>query len=569
MSKENLIAYEKEFDELVKQFPLVRMPVRAPLTALHLSIDALFNGSRMKATQAPRPEAGGAAGARLSYIIPLLLDSPCEPTGENAKDAVEATNDADPDGKQRIAMLSYGHFCELMPEVHRCYYSVSGNIESGFTLTHSSSSFSTHEALDIVFNELALTSSLNPPRDLHEREFDRLAETFPLAQGEILGLLLRSFTSHHQEFLNEPPILTEEGYHAALGVGRAEFERFRVALFTVADWCKGMANALERRIRREGYSDAVWAEMLEWISVHWKVDFFIGLVAGCSGLDGAVVERLLAFFTVDFRDGKRSGKHAGDGFLPPIARLTDSVLFNPDLLKLFLPARNVLYALNRTDRKTFDRLVSQHLEPQLIQDACALLSSFEGLELVPNHRWKDGEIDLLVYNPAENAALHVQGKAAIAPQGARMVQSVEGRVEEGIGQLKRLRGLGQAGIDEVLSAALTRQVHNVELIDVMLSRSCLGTDRVWSQLGEIVPLNLALLAGLTNRARREGGSLSLRSFRTTAWSEINRVMQLARPEWVMRSFPAGRTMIWLPMLNLDVDQIWLERRRMWEGESGK
>jgi hypothetical protein len=378
--------------------------------------------------------------------------------------------------------------------------------------------------------------------------------------------LLRFYSAHHQAFLREPPVLTEEGYRAATGVGREAFERFCVALFTVADWCKGMANALDRRIRREGRSDALWAEMLEWISVNGKVNFFVGLVAGISGLECGTVEGLLEFFTVDFRDGHKSGKHAGDGFLPPIARLTDSVLFNPDLLKLFLPARNSLYAINRTDGKKFDRLVSQHLEPQLVEEAFALLRPLKGLELVPNHRWKGGEIDLLVYCAAENAALHIQGKAAIAPQGARMVQAVETRVQEGIAQLKGLRALGQEGMDAVLSAALKRTVRDVQVIDVLLSRSCFGRDRIWSQLKEIVPVNLTLLGGLANPARKRGDPLSLRAFSDNVWQEINGLMQSARPEWVRKEFPAGRTLIRLPMLDYDVDRVCQERWRMWEGD---
>lgn len=52
--------------------------------------------------------------------------------------------------------------------------------------------------------------------------------------------------------LTEPPILTKDGYCAAIGVSRDELEWFRAALFAYADYCKGMAWAIEREIRREG-----------------------------------------------------------------------------------------------------------------------------------------------------------------------------------------------------------------------------------------------------------------------------------------------------------------------------
>jgi len=44
-------------------------------------------------------------------------------------------------------------------------------------------------------------------------------------------------------------------------------------------------------------------------------------------------------------------------------------------------------------------------------------------------------------------------------------------------------------------------------------------------------------------------------------------MQAARPTWIMKEFPAGGTMIHLPMLDFDVKQVWRERWRMWNGKT--
>ncbi len=561
MSQEKLLAYEAEFDALVQQLPLVGIPVRATLTALHLTLDSLFNGSRANATLAPRLDAANSAAARLSYLIPVLMRAPREPVGKNALDATEAAQEADPEGIQRMLLLSYGHFCEVMPEVHRNYFSVTGDTASGFTLEHRTPEFGQHEALDIMLNELALASSVNPAADLERDRFDELAALAPHANLDAIIEVLQSFVQHHRTFLNESAVLTEEGYRAALGVGRREFERFRIALFAIADWCKGMASGLGRRLRREGHSDAVGQELLEWISVHWKKDFLLGLVSSIAGLSPAVTERLLGFLTVDFRPGQSSARNAGDGFLPPLARFADSYLFNPDLLKLFLPARNFLFALNRVDRKRFDDLVSEHLEPQLIADAMTLFQQFQDLVVVLNHTWKGGEIDLLVYSPAENAVLHVQGKAVIAPQGARMVQAVEARIQEGIEQLRRFRALEQQEKDEIVSQAVQAEVQGVRVTDALLSRSCFGTTHIWSQLQEIVPLNLELLASVTRQCLEQGKPLSLRDLGTQVWREIQRLAPLARPAWSMEEFPAGRTMIRLPMLAFDTKAVWREQWR--------
>src|SRR5690606_4819677 len=122
----------------------------------------------------------------------------------------------------------------------------------------------------------------------------------------------------------------------------------------------------------------------------------------------------------------------GDGFFPPLWRIDGSVLFNCDVLKLMLPARNILYSLNKTNQQLYDNSISQHLEPQLIENARAVLDGVSGLIVVPNVEWENGEIDLLVFSVDENACLHVQAKAAIPPQGTRMIRAVEDRIDEGL-----------------------------------------------------------------------------------------------------------------------------------------
>lgn len=458
--------------------------------------------------------------------------------------------------------MTYGHFCELMPEVHRGYYTVEGDVSGGFSLSHSSPQFAQHEALDIVLTELSLTFVSAPSLHLEDR-FDYQARLAPKFDYALKVHTLKLFFDHYQQHLTEPPILTEDGYRAAMGVGREEFERFRAALFAYADYCKGMADAVKRRLRREGFSEAVWAELLEWISVNWKETFFVGTLKGLTGIECGKLDHLLAPFTIDFREGHKTGKHAGDGFLPPLARLEQAYLFNPDLLKLFLPARNVLYTLNRTNQQRFDQLVSQHLDPQLLQAAGDLFRPFDGLDVVRNHDWGSGEIDLLVYSAAENVALHVQAKATIPPQGARMVQAIEGRMQEGIEQLKRLRNLDPNRRNKVLSQAIGKAVRDVVVIDVLLSRSCLGTDRIWSQLGDILPLNLTLLRGVLRRTRLEGTVLSLRSFPTLVSEETRRLMRKARPEYVQKEMLAGITTLRVPLLEFDAEWIREEQRKIW------
>jgi hypothetical protein len=560
MGLEELKAFESELDDRIRSLPIWKLPIRAVLTAVHAVIDNLFNGSRNNQEVSPRPEAGASAGGRLSYLVPLLLTCPSEPIGANGADALAAVQEVDTDGAQRKALLTYGHFSEVMPEVHRGYYSVQGDATTGFTLKHATQNFAEYEVQDIVLNEISLSFVAASP-SMDKSLFDQQAKTAPKSDLGLESQILTSVYEYYRTRLSEPPILTEAGYVQATGASRDEFERFRAALFAIADYCKGIAEALTRRLQQEGFPDTVWEELLEWLSVNWTESFFVGRLKVMTGLEFDLLNRLLSTFSLDFRATKKLKHQAGDGFFPPLAKLEEAYLFNPDLLKVFLPARNVLYALSRTDKKHYNDFVSQHLEPELIRAAAELFSSFDELEIRTNHKWAQGEFDLLIYSKTENTALHIQAKAAIPPQGARMVQAVESRTSEGIEQLKRFRELAPREQDAVLSDALKYDVRNVEIVDVLLSRSCFGTDRVWSAIGTAVPVNLSLLKSIVMKST--GRSIALKGFADTARTELIRIVQLARPQFVDKQLVFEQTSLRLPMLELNMHDLREEQMRIW------
>ena len=558
-AKAELIAVEGELDERAHTLPVVtKLPMRALVTAFHVLIAGQLNSDEDDGAAELR---GVAAASRLSYLVhDLLAGMETTPFGAGAADALGAYVDVDPDGSQLAFLLTYGHFCEVMPEVHRDYYDVGGNRESGFTLSHVNADFAAFEMRDIILTEFGGPFGVAFPPTSLITDFDRLAETAPILPLEIAGPVYQQLYRFYLRVLVEPALVTDAGMVEAAGVDNAEFVRFRAAVYAIADVCRGLSRAIKRRIDKEAQSDALEVEFMEWVAVNWSREFVVALLTDLSGLTPVAVDRLLDLFTLGLRPDARRVDHAGDGYLPPFTHLEDSLLFSGDLIRLFLLARNVLFVVNRLDKRRFDDLVSQAMEPQLIEQATALFARVSRLEVVRNHDWGDGEFDVLVYSPAENVALHVQAKAAIPPQGARMVAAIEARGREGLEQLARFRALAQGDQDTILTQALGHQVAAVSLIDVLLARTSFGTAALWGRSGAVALVNLLLLAEVIRTA---DPARPLTDFAAHATARLDEIVDIASPRWVEREIDLGTLALRLPILDYDFASLGAARARAW------
>ena len=255
-----------------------------------------------------------------------------------------------------------------------------------------------------------------------------------------------------------------------------------------------MTLALAQRLKQEPTSNEIFNEMLEWMILNWKAEFIIGFIQHEAGLHEGQVTRLIQLFSLDYRHGAPERRHAGDGFFPPLVQLTNSILISPDMVRLFLQTRNILYGLQRTDPKLFDEVISQDLEPRLLEAAVRALAPMSDLTVRTNISWEQGEIDLLVFDASTNSSAHVQAKAPLGPHGARLVDRLEGRLVEGLDQVRRFKALPREQVDRILSGAIGTQVRNVEVTDMILARSCFGTEKVRQSALSVELVSLPLLA---------------------------------------------------------------------------
>lgn len=553
---EALQEFEKQADIEIVKLSLWGLPIRSILSLIYLSADGQYVGKRFNRRGPRNEEVGTAIIARMSYVARFFSKCRRE-VGADIDDALSVVNDqfkAD-----IVQLLGYAHFCEIMPLVRRGFFSVERH-PCGFVLRHPNEEFVKHEENDILMSEMALPHELAPPPYPIE-SCKRMIKAWPKIPGDALVGVLKGAYDHHIENVFEFPLLTDEAFQESFDFSRPDFIRMRAALMAYADFCLGMADAAEVLSERAftcPKREILQREVREWAAPLLSRNHIIGLAAGLSAVELSTAERIIDLFTID-PDGV-DGSGAGEGFFPPFLRLGDALLFSPHAIKRTMPERNLLYIMVRTNKKTFDNVVSSHLEPALIEDAVDLLSGLSGVEVRKNVKWAKGEIDLLAYHEASNSALQLQAKAGVPPQGARMVAQVESRTLEAAKQIERFLDLSGDTKDEICSSAIGRELSGVSWSSGILVRTCFGTEKAWTCIKEFVPLNPVLLRAALKRMS-EGGEFTFMNLGEVAGLELARFRSIAILGWENKSFTLFGEKVELPLLNLDNQAIWDFRLR--------
>lgn len=553
MTKNNkqLVAFEQDFDRAVTSLRLFSLPLRTVLTGLWGLTDGLLHTRNFGSEPATaRPHAGAALASRFSYLTPSLLRCPLEPLCADALDAQWPLQEDVSLFAEITLVMQYGHFCELMPEFHRGYYTATGDSNAGFVLRHSDDKVAEFECRDVILSELALPFGIRT-QPIPKMIVARMVDRFDI---QLFVDVVKARYVEVGSLVVEAPVLTDAGYQAAVGVTAQEFGAYRAACFAVADCCLALANEYAARLEIEKSDSGLWREFLEWRNVCLKANFVLALIEVMSGLSQKQVDQITRLFAVGSSDGRLNA--SADGFFPPFWWLSEEVLmFNPDILMLMLSSRNIPFALNRIDPETFNDKVSTHLEPALIAEVLRELRGFE-INVAEGAEWEHGEFDLLLFERQTNTAVHLQAKAAIPAQGARMVRAVETRSREGLKQLEVFRKLPGKERDGVLAKILETELKNVDVVDVLLTRSGIGSWKVWQDLGTVIPANVALIMAAKRRS-----PASLRELVLSLPDVLDQITLAASAGWVPTRTQFMDVQFEIPLLNLEnqyLDQLRLE-----------
>lgn len=562
--------FEEKIDNYISGLASLSAPVHIHLATLYNVISIQMNGSRRN-SRPPRREEGEHLCSRLSYLFPLLVQQTELPVTEITMGEVQdAMNHIfslyqDPTifAKENRDLLSYAHFCEIMPKVHRGYFVE--RVESDFhlILDYKTESFRKTEALDISIGELSLPYIEEKPV-CSSSEFEPLLyEEVPLSVQGAYSTLGRIY-DHYKTNVTEPPILTKSGFMEALGCTKEEFHKVQAAIHAISDFYICLYQLLDLKVEdsdSESELHRLGEEMLKKAFILLEKSFLFEFISGSTNIAKDVVSRIMKPFSIDLSNETVDFRFSKDGFFPPFLLTANEIFFSPHVAKLMFHTRNIVFFYNASEPDYFSKEISEHLEPALISTAVELFDLIPDLIIKPNVRWKKSEIDLLVYYEPENIALHIQAKAAIPPQGPRMTRALEVRLQEGIDQLEKFRKLSQANKDRIISQAVDQKVESVQVIDVILSRMYFGTERIMEKFDDIAILNLGLLALLVTEFEN---SPSLRNLPSYIQDKIKDFMNHTSPTWEYGSLTIDDKTIEIPLLDLDYKKINIFKDQLWK-----
>lgn len=520
--------FEENIDKLISSFGVRQMPVRVPHTNLYGIVSAAY--AKDTKTGVPnRPEAGAAVVSRMSYLLNILSACPLVPGGDSAFDAVQAL---DATGHQEMMLLlNYAHFCEIAPFVWKGYFEIGGD-EQTLTLRHPNKLIQDSETRDIILNSLVLPFSISHPEDCKEY-FDRQVDSLPVVDASGMIAIMAKFTDWFAQFSLECSPLSDDAMLAAIGINEKQFQKCRAVWLSIAEFHVQMADAIRRRLERDPTSeDRIGAEYFEWTAPLLSEKFLENCMRQVSGINEKQYAALMNIYSFDPADPR----NGGEGFLPPFCRTSIGLLFSPYAVQHMLSSRNILYATLKSNQKQFDEVISPYLEPHLVAVSRDIFIQLHDVEIALNHDWGLGECDMLVFRASENCVLHVQAKAALAPEGARMTARVEARVKEALGQLDRFAQLPQTRQDEILSNAFGKVVKDARVIDVVLCWSSFGSHSIWAELERVAPINIGLLANLIERDK----NLPLSRFAELTHELIDEIVAAVDPTWEEGNLDFGK-----------------------------
>ena len=285
---------------------------------------------------------------------------------------------------------------------------------------------------------------------------------------------------------------------------------------------------------------------------------FTGFYMQISGLSKEIILKIISYYLSIYSN--KTGENfieksfCGEGFYPPFTLFDTYLISSPHAARYMLTINNILYSVNKRSTKIFDQKLSSHLEPTLINQLEYVFTSLQGIEIRKNINYPGSEIDMLVFSPAENICLVLQVKATIAPDSSRTVERVQGRALEGVQQINHFRELSNEAKQDIINKAFGIKQANTHLIDLLVLRSCAGTELIWKHNDNIPITNYTFLAWLIAE-KIKNSDFTIADFDQSIKNYQTELIRISNSTKVFETLVIDDYSIKFPNINTDLTEI--------------
>lgn len=398
---------------------------------------------------------------------------------------------------------AYAHFCLLMPQIHRGTLEVKSIEEKKIKIDYANESVKESELIDKLYSTISLPISFSFKDSEKVKEYtDSKAQKREFKFNGADFVYIKQIYEFHLKISINIEVLTDEVASAHIGFSNIDFRRFISCLKAFSDYFILLARSYKEKVNENNLNEdneKLMSEYMEWSTccLNYKT---IGWFIGMSELSADTFYNILSYFIDIYSNNTGqnflSKAATGEGYQPPITLLEDSILFSPHSLRYLLSYNNILYSINKNEKKLFDEKISSHLEPVLINQVEYLFEPFKNIECKKNVNFEGSEIDLLVLSKEEKICLSFQIKATISPDSSRSVARVQDRTIEALNQINIFQDTGKKYQLELINNTFGTNLDEIKILNFILVRSCAGSEKSWEINKTYRILNYVLLARL-------------------------------------------------------------------------
>lgn len=433
-------------------------------------------------------------------------------------------------------LYAYGHFSMLMPQIHRTVFQIDKKSETSFNL-----SFQTAEMLEAEKKDrlLSILSQQLSIQYIRQRELDQyFMEKIKIGNTELEDYDIHWMTDMYQFNIKHryrTEILSDAVLSETIGITNADYDHFCSSIRACSDFLLTFGRAfktLSDKISDEQKEEKeqLFGEYLEWTTCTLMYQI-LEIMIDLSGLSETKFKTLLSYYCqiyIGVPDTSYSeNAFCGDGYLPPFLLMPERVIFSPLAIRYLYTFDNLLYSVNKRQNALFANTISKNLEPNLISQIHRNFSNFQNLNGKKNIPIPGGEIDYIVLCEEQYVCITFQVKATLSPSSSRTVSRVESRSLEGIEQINHFEGLDKQVQLQTINGAFGKTFKKLNFINILLLRSCAGSEKVWTS--GVTITNYHLLTGLLGR-KLKNGDYNFSSFGKELDEYLDEMLALSKPE---------------------------------------